>query len=171
MVSKYFMRQEERTLANKYTYTFEDIIIDPHDERVKVGEKYFFYNNPTLAVESANGSDIESFELIKVTSGTCPFVYNFRDYMEGASCCIIKDKEKESQVEYVPFNLDNEDDRNCLRDKWIRRKSGEYEVPINNFGLHDSRWRTSGLLGSELFEFFTFLDGSPVGKKIENQEN
>lgn len=168
MVSKYFMRQEERTLADKYTYTFEDIIIDPHDERVKVGEKYFFYNNPTLAVESANGSDIESFELIKVTSDTpCPFV----SLTGGASCCIIKEKKKESQVEYVPFNLDNEDDRNCLRDKWVRRKGGDYEVPINSFGLHDGRWRTSGLLGRDLFEFFTFLDGSPVGKKIENQEN
>lgn len=148
-------------------YTYSDVIIDPNDERVKIGEKYFFYNNPTLAIESANNDNTESFELTKVVSGTpCPFVS-----VLGASCCIIKEKKKESQVEYVPFNLDNEDDRNCLRDKWVRRKGGDYEVPINCFGIHNGRWRTSGLLGSELFEFFTFLDGSPVGKKIENQEN
>ncbi len=152
-------------------YTYSDVIIDPNDKRVKIGEKYFFYNNPTLAIESANNDNTESFELTKVVSDTCPFVYDFKEDMEGASCCIIKEKENESQVKYVPFNLDNEDDRNCLRDKWVRRKSGEYEVPINNFGLHNGRWRTSGLLGSELFEFFTFLDGSPVGKKIENQED
>lgn len=148
-------------------YTYSDVIIDPNDKRVKVGEKYFFHNNPMRAIECANDSDIECLELIKVASDTpCPFVS-----VIGASCCIIKEKKKESQVEYVPFNLDNEDDRNCLRDKWVRRKGGEYEVPINNFGLHDGRWRISGLLGRDLFEFFTFLDGSPVGKKIENQEN
>lgn len=91
-------------------YTYSDVIIDPNDKRVKIGEKYFFYNNPTLAIESANSDNTESFKLTKVVSGTCPFVYDFKENMEGASCCIIKEKEKKSQVLLIKctsFDLDN----------------------------------------------------------------
>lgn len=171
MVSKYFMRQEERTLTDKYTYA--DIIIDPHDERVKVGEKYFFYNNPTLAIESANGSDVESFELIKVTSGTCPFVYDFKEDMEGASCCIIKDKEekkKESQAKYTPFDLSKKEVRDYLRGKWIKNRTSDVECFISILSLVDGDWYAEGYTSEELLENFTFLNGTPVGNKINNKK-
>lgn len=156
-------------MADKYTYA--DIIIDPNDERVKVGEKYFFHNNPMRAIEYANDSDEESFELIKVAGDTCPFIC-----VEGASCCIIKDKEnkkkeeKDSHFTYTPFDLSKKEVRNYLRGKWIENRTSDVECFISVLSLVDGEWYAEGYTSEELLENFTFLDGTPVGNKINNKK-
>ena len=35
-------------------YTYEDIILDPDSEELKIGELYFFGNNPRELLEDAN---------------------------------------------------------------------------------------------------------------------
>lgn len=81
--------------------------------------------------------------------------------------------EKVAGPEYVPFDLSKEEDRNFLRGKWI--KSEEREAMITAFHtLPDGKWTVdcSNFINSTadgLLRFYTFLDGSPVGKQMASK--
>ncbi len=73
---------------------------------------------------------------------------------------------------YRPFTFE---DRELFRDKWVRNKESGNESLIIGFDTIIKDYRGSRVwLGAnmnyeyeELFKYFTFLDGSPCGVKIE----
>ena len=76
-------------------YTYADVIIDPKDERVKIGEKYYFGDNPNELIKLANSDSIQPAKLIRVDYGDdCPFiVFNEELNQEVLYGCLIKAKE------------------------------------------------------------------------------
>lgn len=152
-------------------YTYEDIIIDPNDERAKVGEKYWFGDNLSFLLNDANAGR-ETFELTDVNidfDTNRPFRIVDTDGVTSANFrCLIKPKEP--QVKYVPFDLSKKEVRDKLRGKWIVHKETESEEMINEFGCNHGKGTWYCLIGFDskmLLKYWTFLDGSPCGESIE----
>lgn len=153
-------------MADKYTY--KDIIIDPQDERLKdaIGKEVYYDDKPMLAVQHAN-QNVKIGTLIKVKKGEqFPFCVQRREAEDkfNYACIILK---KEPEVKYVPFDLSKKEDREALRDKWTKHKYLKTELKITNFEIQDGIWYANGREGGVLFRNYTFLDGSPVGRKVE----
>ena len=144
-------------------YTYADVIIDPEDPRVEIGRRYWFANTPRECLWRANASK-NTWSLIGVKhNNDNPFVADGID-----SACIILTKEPEKK--YVPFDLSNEEDRARLRGAWIRFKDDPaYEcqaLAIDNERVHI--WSDCDFLSpEELLRDYTFLDGSPCGRLVE----
>ena len=147
-------------------YTYKDIIIDPQDERLNgaIGKEVYYSDNPSQALIYAN-TDKLAGKLVQIyKTNVSPFgIVDGRE--KNIYVCIILKKEPE--VEYVPFDLSKKEDREALRDKWTRHKYLKIELKITNFEIQDGIWYANGREGGILFRNYTFLDGSPVGKKVE----
>lgn len=147
-------------------YTYADIIIDPQDERLKdaIGKKVYYSDNPSQALIYAN-TDKLTGKLVQIyKTNISPF-----GIVEGREkniyvCIILK---KKLEVKYVPFDLSKKEDRDFLRDKWYKNKYTKAESKITSFGVRDGEYLADGETGEILYEHHTFLDGSPVGKKVE----
>lgn len=81
--------------------------------------------------------------------------------------------EKKKVKKLVPYDLSKKEDRDALRGKWVRDSDGvEYLIntfyPTQQF-FNGISLSTSTNCGNAmvLFENYTFLDGSPVGKEVE----
>jgi len=151
-------------------YTYKDVIIDPQDERLKgaVGKQVYYDDKPILAVQYAN-QNVKTGTLIRLNKKgeQFPFCVQRREAEDKFNyvCIIIK---KEPEVKYVPFDLSKEEDRDFLRDKWVRHKERHVEFVIREFSSNESgKWNTYCCSAKNLFKNFTFLDGTPVGKKVE----
>lgn len=154
-------------------YTYADVIIDPHDERVKVGERYYFGDAPTPLIRGANDDSLSLQELERVDyKDEYPFVFFSEEYdREVYFSCLIKPKEP--QAKYVPFDLSKKEVRDKLRGKWIVNKITKGEKMISNFWIVGiiSPWVCAdGNTGADLLAKFTFLDGTPCGQKISAEE-
>lgn len=153
-------------MSDKYTYA--DVIIDPNDERVKVGENYWCSDNPNKVIYDANVG-VKTYKLFDIEiDSDYPFTIVDTDIVayENYPCLI---KPKEPQVKYVPFDLSKKEVRDKLRGKWISHKSLEFEKMIYEIWV-DVRlkiWYCNGFTSEELFRSYTFLDGSPCGESIE----
>ena len=141
-------------------YTYKDVIIDPEDPRVEIGKDYFFGDSPAEVLKWAN-SNHETHRLRMILKENYPFSF------EGLRFpCIIRKKEPEKK--YVPFDLSKEEDRNCLKGKWIKRTdTGDEDLIISfsedsTFIAPDQYWDAEKLLALYVFE-----DGSPCGKEME----
>ena len=92
---------------------------------------------------------------------------------------LIDDKAALSPVEskdkpaYIPFDLSKEEDRDALRDKWVRSRNPDifHEFKITQFiRMNDDhqtiyvKAATNRYSGDDLFCDYIFADGSPVGK-------
>lgn len=145
-------------------YTYKDIIIDPNDKRVKIREKYYMGGTPNGVLEIANkANELFTDILIDIDDkDDFPFIGGSS---HGYYCCLIKPKE--SQVKYVPFELSKKEDRDALRGKWIKHKKYGTEILIDCFSIDTGKWYVNGYSAKPLFDNFLFLDGSPVGKKVE----
>lgn len=145
-------------------YTYKDIIIDPNDKRVKIREKYYMGGTPNGVLEIANkANELFTDILIDIDDkDDFPFIGGSS---HGYYCCLIKPKE--SQVKYVPFDLSKKEDRDALRGKWIKHKKYSTEILIDCFSIDTGKWYVNGYSAKPLFDNFLFLDGSPVGKKVE----
>lgn len=145
-------------------YTYKDIIIDPNDKRVKIREKYYMGGTPNGVLEIANkANELFTDILIDIDDkDDFPFIGGSS---HGYYCCLIKPKE--SQVKYVPFDLSKKKDRDALRGKWIKHKKYSTEILIDCFSIDTGKWYVNGYSAKPLFDNFLFLDGSPVGKKVE----
>nr|DAI52524.1 MAG TPA: hypothetical protein [Caudoviricetes sp.] len=72
-------------------YTYADVIIDPNDERVKIGEKYYMGGTPNEVLESANeANDFFINTLIEIGNVKC--WYPFEGENQRVYCCLIKPK-------------------------------------------------------------------------------
>ena len=146
-------------------YTYADVIIDPDDPRVEIGKEYYFGNNPACLLKDISQLSACEGRLMIVDKGAdicaAPFMYG-KEYF----VCIIH--KKESEKEYVPFDLTKEEDRNCLKGKWLKRTDTGDEDLIISFSedsifiAPDQYWEADKLLALYVFE-----DGSPCGKLVE----
>lgn len=99
-------------------YTYSDVIIDPNDERVKIGEKYWASCTAAKScIDSANANE-PLVELIRITMEVrYPFHIKYSDGVETDCCCLSKPKElkvtcaldldndEEYQFRYLPKDL------------------------------------------------------------------
>lgn len=112
------------------------------------------------------------------------FVEDFDTYQEAIEWLERKDlhedepegfEQFDDKPRYVPFDLSKEDDRECLRDKWIKSKYNGNEARVSAFKHHETRgWQAHipqiGLRsGYQLLTNYEFLDGSPVGKQMASK--
>ena len=154
-------------MSEKYTY--EDVIIDPTDPRVEIGKEYIFGSSPEYLLERCNDGRAVFSRLKAVNVGYYePFVPAAED--KGYPICIRK---KEPEKKYVPFDLTKEEDRARLRGAWIRPK----DEPLPECQIHAIEsdrivvWAGDGYLTpDELLEFWEFIDGTPCGKPVEEEE-
>ena len=147
-------------------YTYKDVIIDPDDPRVEIGEKYFFFDYPLIALRALNGEDIPIFygplEDIE-ERGLQPF----KTAGNTNYTCLIRKKETEKK--YVPFDLSLEEDRAKLREAWIRPK-GRPSVGLKIIAMNIDCvffYGEKGQSTEDLFMEYEFIDGTPCGKPVE----
>lgn len=73
----------------------------------------------------------------------------------------------EDEPAYIPFDLSDPKDRDALRDKWVKAKLTSIEARVIGFGAVEVILIDRGYTTDELLKDFTFLDGSPVGRRKE----
>ena len=80
---------------------------------------------------------------------------------------------------YIPFDLSKPEDRDALRDKWVKSKNPDvfHEFKITQFiRMNDNhqtiyvKGGTSRYSGNDLFSDYTFFDGSVIGKPANKEE-
>lgn len=151
-------------------YTYKDIIIDPNDKRLEgaIGKEVYYNDLPFDVLKDANKNEKTGI-LSKIESEQVegyPFNIETEDAGNIFSCIIIK---KEPEVKYIPFDLSKKEDRDFLRGKWVKKKDTGNEHQLIHFTHIDNLWRALANTGQELYDYFTFLDGTPVGKKVEEK--
>lgn len=156
-------------------YTYKDVIIAPDDPRVEIGKEYYRADYPKKVLFLANNEEdyFGTLEEIDTESPETPFIIRTKNSLSPWACIIRK---KEPKKKYVPFNLSKEEDRNFLRNKWVRKKDTDelWEDQILSFGSDEvlEEPYASLNMGSEnaetLFKHFEFLDGTPCGRLVED---
>lgn len=151
-------------------YDYEDIIVDPEDERVEIGAEYFAAITPAACLRCAN-STAQAAELKYVERDKDrPFFL-----ADAGWSCIIRKKEPEKK--YVPYDFSDPDVRSALLEKYVKFKepAGWVQEGIITAFMHESDniWRCSigGMIkqaAEQLMELWTYRDGSPCGKEVEN---
>ena len=164
-------------------YTYKDIIIDPTSEEAKnaVGEGCYFGSNPKTVLDFANCNEKKFLRVLECIK---PEEDNpFYDYKYGFPCIIVK---KEEPKKYVPFetldefiesykkaeeriDYSNAEDYIASCGMWLRFNNDDVLCAVTEI------WTDGVFLGhdhmkikwEELFNFYTFLDGSPCGKEVE----
>lgn len=132
----------------------------------KNGEWYVFDNKPVL---KRNGSWMANCAIKSLY-----LKYYFINPLVGHDWHTLYEPAlTEKKKKLVPFDLSKKEDRDALRGKWIVDSEGG-EHFINAF--YPTREVCNGvyltmasICGNAiiLFENYTFLDGSPVGKEVE----
>ncbi len=149
-------------------YTYKDVIIDPEDPRVEIGAEYYFALGAQACIEYANsGRRKKTLDGVDKSGEYNPFITDEKDYP-----FIIRKKEPEKR--YVPFDLNNEEDRTRLRGAWVRIKDS---LPIEQeiTGLYASVSlvflnNDMSVHVKNLLEEYEFVDGTPCGKLVEVDE-
>lgn len=166
-------------------YTYEDIIMDPEDPRLEgaIGKECYFSDYPKKLLDSARNNSSGYLDCLTniIKEGVCPFVDK-----KGYGSTLIIIKKEEPKPKYVPFEgkyefiesyMDNKSNHeyldqqiSCLGGIWLKDKDIE-----GVFYIVTEMWRDGVVLGSDqsttkwddLFAGYTFLDGTPCGKEVE----
>ena len=145
-------------------YTYADVIIDPEDPRVEIGEEYYWSDYPSsLLLEVLEGSK-QSKILIEVDNSEYPFKNRDAKYQ-----CLIRKKEPEKR--YVPFDLRDPEQIGMLYFCWlIHKDSGDYysvtAIHPNDNLIHIDDY--GDISPQELLERFKFFyQDMPCGKLME----
>ena len=164
-------------------YTYKDIIIDPISEEAKnaIGEGCYFGSNPKTVLDFANCNEKKFLRVLECIK---PEEDNpFYDYKYGFPCIIVK---KEEPKKYVPFEtldefiesykkteerIDYTNTRDYIAScgMWLRFNNDDVICAVTEI------WTDGVFIGhdhmkikwEELFNFYTFMDGSPCGKLME----
>ena len=166
-------------------YTYKDIIIDPTSEEAKnaVGEGCYFGSNPKTVLDFANCNEKKFLRVLECIK---PEEDNpFYDYKYGFPCIIVK---KEEPKKYVPFEtLDEFIESYKKAEERIDYSNIEHYIASYGMWLRFNNddvmcavteiWADGVFLGhdhmkikwEELFNFYTFMDGSPCGKEVEDE--
>ena len=163
-------------------YTYEDIIIDPNSEEAKnaVGKICYFSNSPRNILSDIYRKSAVEGILTNMDDGY------FEVDNEGYWDCIIVKKE-EPKPKYVPFESKEEfieafhyhDNANYSETEdilmnygmWLKDKNS-HEIflvtGVFNQSIHICDFDSDESWG-ELLNEFTFLDGTPCGKEVEDE--
>ena len=164
-------------------YTYKDIIIDPTSEEAKnaVGEGCYFGSNPKTVLDFANCNEKKFLRVLECIK---PEEDNpFYDYKYGFPCIIVK---KEEPKKYVPFEtldefiesykkaeerIDYTNTRDYIAScgMWLRFNNDDVICAVTEI------WTDGVFIGhdhikikwEELFNFYTFMNGSPCGKLMD----
>ena len=169
-------------------YTRKDIIMDPNDPRLEgaIGKKVYSSSDINLVLNRANNDEYEMTLTQVEDVDSEPFTVMNTDGTEyDADFIIIKQKEK-SKPKYVPFGnvtefLDayrsapgclNEEDYYLSKNGiWLKQKDPKGHVMATEIydngvvigsNISETPW-------GELLEYYTFLDGIPCGKEVEEE--
>ena len=164
-------------------YTYKNLIIDPTSEEAKtcIGKRVYYSSNPASCLQYANDHDMECCKVLKGINPDDIYPFVLKDNNIFCSCIILCEEEPEPK--YVPFESPQEfisayskaskevmPDTEAMLSKlgiWLKG-SEHYELVtyIYNKGITiddvSINWKT-------LFDFYTFLDGSPVGKEVNGE--
>ena len=158
-------------------YTYKDIIIDPTSEEAKnaIGKKCYMYDSPTMLLKMAN-SDDDARTLESIDESDYPF--NDKEFGSEWTCIIVK--KEEPKPEYIPFQdgreffnsylsvesrLEKEDYFLSNHGIWLKDKTSKaYYMVTKIWDIGDD---SDEISWKELLEYYTFLDGSPCGKEVE----
>ena len=163
-------------------YTYKDIIIDPTSEEAKnaVGKICYFSNSPRNILSDIYCKSAVEGILTNMDDGY------FEVDNEGYWDCIILKKE-EPKPKYVPFESKEEfieafhyhDNANYSETEdilmnygmWLKDKNS-HEIflvtGVFNQSIHICDFDSDESWG-ELLNEFTFLDGTPCGKEVEDE--
>ena len=157
-------------------YTYKDIIIDPTSEEAKnaIGKKCYMYDSPTMLLKMANSND-DARTLESIDESDYPF--NDKEFGSEWTCIIVK---KEEPKKYVPFEngqeffnsylsvesrLEKEDYFLSNHGIWLKDKTSKAYYMVTK--IRDIGDDSDEISWKELLEYYTFLDGSPCGKEVE----
>ena len=165
-------------------YTYKDVIIDPNDPRVEIGEKYFFFDFPVIALKALNGEDIL---IISSPLGDIEKrdIQPFKTADNTSYTCIIRKKEPEKK--YVPFDLSDAvvreqlwGKRIVIKDEYIIGNELRFPREIHSIiigftycpdGEPKDDWTIDAgdysLTAEEALEKAFFYDETPCGKLVE----
>ena len=163
-------------------YTYKDIIIDPTSEEAKnaVGKICYFSNSPRNILSDIYCNSAVEGILTNMDDGY------FEVDNEGYWDCIILKKE-EPKPQYVPFKSKEEfieayhyhdnakysetEDILLNYGMWLKDKNS-HEIflvtGVFNQSIHICDFDSDESWG-ELLNEFTFIDGSPCGKEVEDE--
>ena len=176
-------------------YTYEDIIMDPEDPRLEgaIGKECFFSEYPKRLLNSAKNNSPEYLDCLTDIrkEGACTFVDK-----NGSAWTLIIIKKEEPKPKYVPFESIEEfltayfksvANSECIQKTisstgiWLKRNDAFLlvtEIWKEGVVVSDIKMKTTKD-GDEYFTFngvtewkklfmeYTFLDGSPCGKEVE----
>lgn len=173
-------------------YSYADIIMDPEDPRLEgaIGKECYFGDYPTKLLERAkSNSPVVSYYRLRSIRKDEP--YPFAD--EDGHTWILIIIKKEEEPEYIPFESVEEflDEYFLNKEKyttgillklegvWLREKETgalymATEIWDEGLVIGDTKLTISGtnvfndmMEWDELFNKYSFLDGSPCGKEVK----
>ena len=142
-------------------YCWDDVIINPFDERLKVGEKYYMEDFPSNLADYVEGGDLELFpvELVSIEyDNVQPFRGRLGDNEYSYTCCM---KIKEKTVR--PYDFNDPEVRKALMGTMVKRiTDDELEGMITGFYKTSEGWYaivgSVGFLAQTLCDKFVFCD-------------
>ena len=175
-------------------YTYEDIIMDPEDPRLEgaIGKECYFSDYPKQLLNGARNNSPEYLDCLTDIrkEAACTFVDKNGS---GWILIIIKKEEPKPKPKYIPFESVEEflDEYFLNKEKyttgillklegiWLREKETgalcmATEIWDEGLVIGDTKLTISGTDvfndttdWDELFSKYSFVDGTPCGKKIE----
>lgn len=172
-------------------YTYDNIIVNPTKKGIEslIGKEVYFYDNPTLCLMNANEkSPVMSGILVKICKDS---INPFRVERNGNTYeypCIIEKKE-DPKPKYVPFVNEKEFLGACYNNEtkklygiyhylathgiWLKNRESDdlfmvVEIWDDGVVIGSNQFTTSW---NDLRNEYTFLNGTPCGKEINDAED
>ena len=176
-------------------YTYEDIIMDPEDPRLEgaIGKECYFSDYPKKLLESARYNSALYLDCLTNISKekACPFVDK-----NGSSWALIIIKKEEPKPKFVPFESIEEfltdyfksvANSECIQKTisstgiWLKHNDAfllvteiwDRGVVVGNgkmetMNIGEDTYLTTNFITDwhELYDKYTFINGTPCGKKI-----
>lgn len=167
-------------------YTYDNILINPSKEGIEslIGKEVYCHENPYLCLKNANKKSTDFLGvLMKIhKDSNNPFCVKQNDGVYKYSCII--EKKEEPKPKYMPFKdmyefvnryfhlntNDNEQSLQLLNMNaiWLRYSNNAIrmvtDIWFDGVYLGSDRLKTKW---EELLKCYTFMDGSPCGKEVE----
>lgn len=156
----------------EYTYTYENIIIDPSKECIKniIGKEVYFNNNPSLCLAGANEKSTVSLGvLVEIHKDSItPFVVERNDTDLAYSCIIEKKEEPKPKPEYIPFQ-DGREFFNSYLSVESRLEKEDYFLSSHGIWLK-RKDKPPILMVTEIYSFGVVISGNMDTTKEPNDE-
>ena len=148
--------------------TGKDILTDQVEDKDIIGAKGYFASDLKTIVDSFDDNTFPD-SLLEGTVETVSYVGRFKRKEDGIYFDYFIRK-KEPEKKYVPFDPSKEEDRNLLKDRWIKTDGDEEKITgfeRGDDGLWNIKVSAEFLLPEDMLNLWTFEDGTPCGKLIK----